>query len=293
MQTAEREREYSPSSAIGGNYAPYIAAYAQLSAQAHQQVPAQRDLRYGAQARAVLDYFAAPTALNHAPSHNPDPRQRPGLLVFIHGGYWQELSKNESAFLAPAWHQAGFAHAVLGYTLAPEASVGEMVAQCVAALRWLHARAQALGFDPGRIVVAGSSAGAYLAAACAQQLSQAAQTSNAPGPRLKGLVLMSGIYDLAPLIGTSINDALGLNATSAAALDLSATATRLPPALVLWGEVETQAFKQQSLAFAAQLRRNNTTCQTLEVRARNHFDVVHELGQAHTLAFQSGLRLFV
>ena len=58
--------------------------------------------------------------------HRP-PRRAPGLLVYFHGGYWQELSKDDSAFLAPAWHAAGFAHAVVGYTLAPEARLPEIV----------------------------------------------------------------------------------------------------------------------------------------------------------------------
>ena len=116
----------------------------------------QRDLSYGDASRALIDYFPAP-----ATAH------RPGLLVYFHGGYWQELSKAESAFLAPAWHAAGFAHAVVGYRLAPAARLPDIVSECRAAVRWLHWRADTLGFDAGRIVVAGSSAGAYLAAACA------------------------------------------------------------------------------------------------------------------------------
>ena len=119
----------------------------------------------------------------------PASARRPGLLVYFHGGYWQELSKAESAFLAPAWHAAGFAHAVVGYTLAPAARLPEIVSECRAAVRWLHARADTLGFDAGNIVVAGSSAGAYLAAACADA---------APAP-LRGIVPVSGIYDVAPL----------------------------------------------------------------------------------------------
>ena len=123
----------------------------------------QRDLRYGDNSRALIDYFPAPAS---APSR--------GLLVYFHGGYWQELSKAESAFLAPAWHAAGFAHAVVGYALAPAACLPDIVGDCRAALAWLHARADTLGFDAGRIVAAGSSAGAYLAAACADAASGAA-----------------------------------------------------------------------------------------------------------------------
>ena len=88
---------------IGGDYAPFLERYRTESAAALRTLAVQRDLSYGDDSRALIDYFPAPAS---AP--------RPGLLVYFHGGYWQELSKAESAFLAPAWHAAGFAHAVVG-----------------------------------------------------------------------------------------------------------------------------------------------------------------------------------
>jgi arylformamidase len=206
-----REREYSPSSVIGGDYAPFVERYRAESAAALRTLAVQRDLRYGDASSALLDYFPAPVSAS-----------RPGLLVYFHGGYWQELSKAESAFLAPAWHAAGFAHAVVGFRLAPAARLPEIVSECRAAVRWLHWRADTLGFDGGNIVAAGSSAGAYLAAACAD-------AGRAP---LRGIVAVSGIYDVAPLIGTSINDALGLDDATAAAMDLLTTPRRFCPAVV-------------------------------------------------------------
>jgi arylformamidase len=110
LDPAAREREYSPSSVIGGDYSRFIERYRAASDAALRTLPVQRHLRYGPAPRALVDVFPAPPAL-----------RSPGLLVYLHGGYWQELSKNESAFLAPAWHAAGVAHAVVGYTLAPDA----------------------------------------------------------------------------------------------------------------------------------------------------------------------------
>lgn len=268
---AVREREYSPSSVIGGDWRTYEARYVAASARAWQTVPGRRDLRYGQAARATLDYFPASAGA-----------VRPGLLIYIHGGYWQDLSPRESAFLAPAWHAAGFAHAVVGYTLAPAARLADIVAQCRTALGWLHARAGELGFDPGNVVVAGSSAGGYLAAACADR---------APVP-VRGMVPVSGIFDVAPLVGTSINDALGLDERMAAELDLLAPARHYVPAVVAWGAIETFEFKRQSRAFAARLGREGTPCETLEVSGRNHFDVILDLGDPSTALFAAALRLF-
>lgn len=268
---ATREREYSPSSAIGGNYAPYLERYRVESGRAHAALPVRRDLRYGAAPRAMLDFFPAPAAA-----------ARPGLLVYIHGGYWQEGSKDDSAFLAPAWHAAGFAHAAVGYTLAPEAPLPGIVAECRAALAWLHARAADLGFDPAAVVVAGSSAGGYLTAACADR---------SPVP-IRGIVPVSGIYDVAPLVGTSVNGPLGLAAATAAALDLLSPDRRFPPAVVAWGAIETGEFKRQSRAFAARLAAAGTPCTSFEIAGRNHFDVILDLGDAASPLFAAARRLF-
>lgn len=268
---ATRLREYSPSSAIGGNYGPHIERYRRDSARALATLRVARDLRYGTAERMRLDWFPA-----------SGTTRRPGLLVFIHGGYWQELSKDDSAFLAPAWHAAGYAHATIGYTLGPEASLPRIVDECCQALAWLGRYADPLGFDVDNVVVAGSSAGGYLTAACA---------ARAPLP-IRGIVPISGIFDVSPLIGTSINDALGLDLETAASLNLLDSGRRWPASVVAWGEVETHAFAQQSRIFADVVRASGAVCACLEIPRRNHFDVVHELGDPATPLFAAVTKLF-
>ena len=196
------------------------------------------------------------------------------MLLFIHGGYWQELSKQESAFAAEQTVAEGLAFAALDYTLAPQASVAEIVAECRQALAWLVEHAARLGVDGGRIVVAGRSAGAHLAAMVA--LPRA-------GPRVAGVVLVSGLYELEPLVGTSINTALSL--TPAAAQAVSPALLELkgfPPSVVCWGEIETAEFKRQGRDFAQRLQQVNTPCRVFEVPQRNHFDVILDLADPAT-----------
>ncbi|MBZ0217090.1 MAG: hypothetical protein K8F25_11090, partial [Fimbriimonadaceae bacterium] len=92
MSAALREREYSPSSVIGGDYQPFIDAYATQSARAKAQCGNIIACRYGPDPSHTID-LALPKAVSAA---RPCP-----LLVFFHGGYWQELSKHESLFPAP------------------------------------------------------------------------------------------------------------------------------------------------------------------------------------------------
>lgn len=272
LTPAQLEQAYSPSSAIGGNYQPFIAQYVQRSAAARAWFAAQNactaqyDLSYGAATTQRFDVFL------------PNQVKKPPLLVFIHGGYWQELSKNESHFAAVHAVQTGLAHAVLDYTLAPAASVGEIVNECVQALRHLQAHADALGFDAQRIYVSGSSAGAHLAAMAALQC-----------PFVAGAVLVSGIYALEPLVHTYINAALGMNAAQAQALspalmDLS----RFPSAVIAVGEVETAQFKLQSQDFAGLLK---PSVPVLTVAQRNHFDVILDLLDPATALGQATLAM--
>lgn len=277
--TATREREYSPSSCIGGNYQPHIAAYAERSAAARVRFAgsaARLNLAYGAAGTQRLDLFVPPDSASPEAAKGA-ARRPPPLLVFIHGGYWQELSKEESSFAAIDALGQGFAFAALDYTLAPAATVAAMVAECRQALVWLHAQAGALGFDPERIVVAGSSAGAHLAAMCALPGTQAAHV-------VRGAVLVSGIYEVEPLVGTSINDALGLDAAAARAVSpaLAAGLRGFPPSVVCWGEVETAEFKRQGRDFASRLRQAGSRCEVFEAPARNHFDVILDLADPAT-----------
>jgi arylformamidase len=261
-----REREYSPSSCIGGNYKPFVNAYKSDSIAAQVHATAQGGLwtqhSYGASQTQQLD-FCRPKA----------DIANPSLLVFIHGGYWQELNAKDSLFPAKGCIDHGVAFAAIDYTLAPHASLSEIVAECRAAISWLVANSQALGFDARRIVIAGSSAGAHLAAMVA--LTHA--------DYLHGMVLVSGIYELAPLIGTSINEAMGLTTASARELSpLFHVKYGLPRAIVCWGEIETMTFKQQSENFANSLRDAQASCTSFEVSGRNHFDIILDLTNAST-----------
>ncbi|MDP2291176.1 MAG: alpha/beta hydrolase, partial [Actinomycetota bacterium] len=134
------EREYSPSSRVGGSAEPFVADYV---------------LRSEAARSALGDdivTFAGSSLLVA-----PDPSAP--LLVFIHGGYWQALSAEASLYLAPGALANGWSFAAVEYPLAPAASLSQIVAECAVAIGALASLV-----SPARVVLAGHSAGAHLAA---------------------------------------------------------------------------------------------------------------------------------
>ncbi len=274
MSDAERQREYSPSSAIGGDFSPFIEAYGQESETARvlctQAGNHLTELRYGPGESQTIDLVVPDVADESVP-----------LLVYIHGGYWQLLSKRESFFAATGCMDQGMAFAAVDYTLAPAATLDEIVDECRQALRLISRLASDYGYDPERIFIAGSSAGGHLSAMMG--LAGADPSSSGLGFAPAGLVLISGVFELEPLIGTTVNDAVGLD--QAAAIRNSpmlANLAGLPPSLLTWGEIETDEFKRQSKLMAYKMKQAGAEARLLEVQGRNHFDIVMGLGDPRT-----------
>ena len=265
------EIDYSPSSMIDG-IEPFINYYYAESERVRDGLP-PLTLAYGDLQNQKLDYFAGPGTISDI------------VHVFIHGGYWQELDRRSASFPAAAFVANGYAYAAIGYTLAPAASVGDIVIEVRAACAYLYRHLRETTGRAPRFVVAGSSAGAHLAAMVA--LTDWKQSFGLPSDVIAGVVLLSGVFDLTPLIATYINEPLGLDQASAEAvsplflLGLGQTWPSVPT-LVGVGEIETAAFKGQSRRFAEALATAGHQVQFLEIAGRNHFDIVCDLADART-----------
>ncbi len=270
MDVLQREREYSPSSVIGGDYQSFIDAYVESSDQARARCDRTLTLAYGQLPGNTIDLAL--------PAQAGCP-----LLVFIHGGYWQELSKRESFFGADRFTTEGIAYAAIDYTLAPAATVSQIVAQCRRGIECLIAKAEIYGVNPERIFLAGSSAGAHLAAMCAW---------HERSYSIAGVILLSGIYELEPLIGTTINNALGLTVDEARRHSPLLLPIDSPtPAIISWGQFETAEFKRQSQQMAGRLVSAGANVKLFETAGRNHFDLVHDLPQGSSLLGRHTLNL--
>ena len=252
------QREYSPSSLIH-DISVFLKEYQRISKHVYKN-HLFTTLAYGESLAETLDLFLPPEA-------------NPPLHIFIHGGYWQMLSKQESVFNAPHYINQGCAFAAMGYGLAPDVTLDEIVQQTRWMIWFLYKHAEYLGFDKEQIHLSGHSAGAQLAFMAL--FTDWEKDFDIPNDVIKSVTGYSGIYDLEPLLYTEENDFLKMDAEEAKRNSpIHQIVKRKVDLKFLYGENETSEFKRQTYQFAVSLNNYGMESSVNEVKVKNHFDLV-------------------
>ncbi|MBS0417870.1 MAG: alpha/beta hydrolase [Proteobacteria bacterium] len=217
------------------------------------------------------------------------PASKPGrpTVFFIHGGYWQFNSKEEFAFVAEGLLQSEINVALLGYSLAPSKRLSEIVGEIAAACRSVSESLEPFGagYD---WVLAGWSAGAHLAATQLHHLS-ATQRHH---PRLRGAVLISGIYDLAPVQRSYLNAALDLTDRDIEELSpIRLVPNGTWPLVLSYGDRELPELQRQSEDCAAVWSRSVPNIEVGIVPGAHHYSVLEALAQPGGFLFTKVLEM--
>lgn len=254
MSGVDYEAEYNNRARVPEH--PGIIEGWALDAAAYREAAGPRftTLPYGAGERQAMDLF------------EPD-RPGGGTAVFVHGGYWQALDRSFFSHLARGLNAHGIAVALPGYDLCPRVRVGDIVDQIRAACRALARR--------GPLVVAGHSAGGHLAAC---MLASDWAGLGAPPDLVPAAYAISGLFDLKPLVATSVNTALGMDDAEAGRLSPLHWA---PPAgrrldAVVGGD-ESAEYLRQSRTIAERWGRAGVETRFEAIPGANHFTVVAPL----------------
>ncbi|WP_300683076.1 alpha/beta hydrolase [Nocardioides sp.] len=203
------------------------------------------------------------------------PHLRP-VVIALHGGYWRMLSRHDTAFMAGVLAEAGIATVVPDYTLAPAATLEEIVRQVRAAVAWVWREGPLYGLDHSRIHLVGSSAGGHLAAMAAVAGWQGGV--GLPDDVVRGFLGLSGLYDVRPLVDSFANEWLALDRPRAAALSPLLATPSTARAIVAEAEHEASGFHEVADAFAAHWS-PRAPSRRLVVPDRHHFDVFLDLAE--------------
>jgi acetyl esterase/lipase len=253
LSQAERDAAYDNNAAVK-NSAALIAERNQASETLRAGRASFLDVPYGDRERTKIDLY--PAANKTAP-----------CLVFLHGGYWQRNSRDVFAMLVEGVATHGWSVAIPGYSLAPDASLTEIVTEISRSLDWLAQNGEQYGIA-GPVVLSGWSAGAHLVAMALDH------------PRVTAGLAISGVYDLAPIRDTGLNNALKLTDHEVARLSplrLPAVHKRLD---ITYGTAELPALVFDSIKLHQMRAAAGAPGKLFPIEGADHFSILGELRRA-------------
>ncbi len=254
MADIDYEVEYNNRVRVPEN--PAIMAGWGRDAAAYRAEHAPRQIAYGPGLRNTIDLFSG-------------DGQGP-IVVFIHGGYWQALDGSSFGHCARGLNAHGIDVAIPSYDLCPQVAVDTIITEMRTAARELAKLGRPL-------VISGHSAGGHLAA-CLLATDWQMQDTALPRDLVIAAYAISGLFDLVPLVGTSINKALGLDdAAAKAASPLFWKAPTHGSLDAVVGEAESGEYHRQSRTVAEAWARGGLPTRYGVVAGADHFTAIAPL----------------
>ncbi len=211
------------------------------------------DLRYGPEPNNRIDFFKAPVSGQ-------------GLFIFVHGGYWQRNNKEMFAFVSEGLCAENINVATIGYTLAPDASLSQIVTEIQAAIDYLVVSAADLDFDINKVYLGGWSAGGHLSAISANH------------KNIKGIVSISGIFDLDPISKCYLNEKLQLTPREIIELSpVNVMSVENKKVVLFAGAQELPELRRQSDDYASKIKGYCSDLYHQEINGKNHYSIMQEL----------------
>jgi arylformamidase len=229
--------------------------------------PPQR-FAYGFSADEMLDVYAS--TQTNAPIH-----------VFIHGGAWRFGYARDNAHFAELFVDNGIHCIVPDFSPVQtfDGDLTPMVRQLEQALVWIYRNAAAeFGGNPQRIHLSGFSSGAHLASVLLTT-DWSSLGEDLPADLIRGAVLVSGMYDLAPVALSSRRSYVNFTPAVIHELSLIRHLDKICcPLVIAYGTEESPAFQEHARALAAALEYADIPHTLLVGRHYNHFEIIETLG---------------
>jgi acetyl esterase/lipase len=251
MSQHELDLGLNNSVAVAGS-GELVNGWEQRSADMRKRHPDHIDLRYGPRERNRIDFLKA--------------RDKAPTLLFIHGGYWQMRAKEAFTMFAEGAMAHGINVALIGYTLAPEATLEAIVAEIRQGIDYLAGQLPGLGADTGGIVVSGWSAGGHLTAMALSH------------PKVKAGMAISGIFDLEPIRHSYLNVKLRLDGPmSRRNSPMAQPGGPMKPLALVVGAAELPLLRKQTADFAGHRAKYGLPVVYEEIPGANHFTIMDEM----------------
>ncbi|MCC4296661.1 alpha/beta hydrolase [Aurantimonas coralicida] len=268
------EWQYNPRVSTPGVESYHAGAAALSDKERRDQPDYMADVPYGSGRDETVDIFPAGSG---SPVH-----------LFLHGGYWRGRDKRDYSYLAGPFVRSGITLVVANYSLCPLVSLPDIVEQTKRCLEALPALAEKAGSPHAKLTASGHSAGAHLLA-CALFGSD---PSGPPPGGLAGATLISGLYELEPVLDISVNEEIRLRPDQVASVSPMRMQPRLDVLLdIIAGGSESPGWIAQSALFAERCQKAGTVANFHIETGANHFSIMESYGQEQHYLFKRLQRL--
>jgi len=249
MQTSWRTMDRATLDAAYSNGDPPADFETRSAAFYSAHAGAELDVRYGPAPRERFDFFPA----------SSDKQSPASTFVFVHGGYWQSCDKELCAFVAEGPLARGMNVVVAEYTLAPTASMTQIVSEIGRLLDFLVEQGHTT------LVLGGHSAGGHLTA------------MHRYHPAVKYALPVSGLFDLEPISAGRLNDKLGLSAEEITRFSPMRHIAHGAPMVVTAGNAERPELIRHSHDYAHACADAGEHVTYLPVPGADHFSILYDL----------------
>lgn len=273
MDANRLEAEYNLIARRGPDFPDLVERWMARSAAHREASGAKVDLSYGDGEREKFDFFSS------------GQKGRP-VVIYIHGGYWQRGDKAMYSFVSESFIKHGVSVAVINYNLTPSVRMGQIPPQICKSVAWIWHHSDALGVDRDSLFVMGHSAGGHLTALM-MATDWPAYDAALPVDIVRGGIPISGLFELEPLVHTSINEGPQMDVAEAR---VESPTFRPPltdaPQLVVVGGAETREFLRQSDGYVSKFQTDKRIMERYDVPDADHFDELERLAEADSVFFE-------
>lgn len=234
------------------NFSEVFAGFRSRSERLYETSECKRDIPYGIEPRQRFDLFLNPS--RNAPT-----------WIFVHGGYWQTLAKEDFAFVARGALLLGCNVVLAEYTLAPQATMTQIVNEIGSLLDHLFVNREKLGIRRGPVCLAGHSAGGHLAMVHREH------------PLLSHAMAISPLVDLEPISLCWLNEKLVLSEHEIEAFSPLRNIGKGVPTTVAVGTAELPELVRHANDYATAALTAGEAIRYVPIGDRNHFTVLDDL----------------
>lgn len=200
------------------------------------------------------------------------------ILIFVHGGSWQEGNAADYGFVGRAFAANGFVTFVVGYRKHPEHPYPAFIQDVAASLKWVHANATQYGGDAEKIFLVGHSAGAYdiaLAVLDQRYLEEAGTTDE----HVKGIATLAGPFDFLPLDSDITREVFGKISDLESTQPINFVRKDAPPFLILHGTADTTVYPKNAKSLFKHLTYVGAPAKLIEYQGVSHVGILLDLAK--------------